>query len=319
MNLVEAAEREGQELRNRVAALGPYWSALDETDPDEVVADLQRPVDVAPTCFGSWNRASRDEGGGKGLARGWLTLAAATTGQGKSILALNLARTWIGAGEQVGYLSLEMSERQLRTRILAMLSGEPVASLEPGSRFDETAFRRALSAARDIHRHAGGRLYTSDEPLYDLTGILAAMEALHYGHGCRAFIVDYLQLAGNPNDPDSITTIAHQVRRKTRELDVATVGLSQFNRLTSANGGRPTVHGLMGGSALENDSDQILIIDHTSKHPSPAPHRGWDGIAVLSKNRHGPTGVEIPIRFDSRTLRMTEVQPDELPSRERDA
>ena len=313
-DLGEAVGRERAELQRRAENMGPVWTPLDEADPDAVIEDARKPVDAAPMPWASWNRASRDEGGGKGMARGWLALLAATTGTGKSVAGLNIAAEWIRAGELVGYLSLEMSERQLRTRLLAILAGVPVARIEPGDRFDPDTMRRALEAAREIHRTAGGRLFTSDAPLYDLSGALGAMRELRYGHKCDAFVFDYLQLCGNANDPESITAIAHAVRRETVKLGVRTVGLSQFNRATSTSGTRPTVHGLMGGSALENDADQVVIIDQTSIEPSPAPLRGWDGTAVLAKNRHGPSGVEIPIRFDSRTLRMTEILPDEQPA-----
>lgn len=315
-NLESATRGELAKLRDRAADVGPIWTPLDEADPDEVVAALRQPVDAVATMWPSWNRASRDLGGGSGLARGWFAIGAGTTGTGKTNLGLNFAAHAIGQGEQVGYLSLETEERQNRTRLLAMLAREPVAHLEPGNRFDENVMRRALKAAKAVHRRTGGRLWTSDEPLYDLPGVLEAMNELRHSHGCRTFIVDYVQLAGNPNDPESITAIAHAVRRETRRLGAVTLGLSQFNRQTSNSGTRPTVHGLMGGSALENDADQIIILDQTSIESPPAPRTGWDGVAVLAKNRHGPSGVEIPIRFDSQTLRMTERLPHELPSEE---
>lgn len=316
MTLQADAAREAEELARRADEIGPIWTALDEADPDAVVAEASAPVDAAPMPWPSWSRGCRDEGGGVGMARGWFNILAATTGTGKSIAGLNIARRWIAAGEQVGYLTLEMSERQLRTRMLAILAGVPVAKLEPGQMFKESVTREALKHARELYGRTGGRLYTPDTPLHSLAGVIEAMNELHHGLGCRAFVADYLQLAGNPNDPESVTAIAHAIRRETVKMGVVTVGLSQFNRQSSTSGQRPTIHGLTGGSALENDSDQIVIIDQHSVESPPAPLRGWDGTAVLAKNRHGPSGVEIPIRFDSRTLRMTEITPDELPSRE---
>ena len=99
-----------------------------------------------------------------------------------------------------------------------------------------------------------------------------------------------------------------------RDLNVITICLSQFNRETHRRRGRPTIHDLMGGSAIENDSDQVLLLDHTSIQRTPAPLDGWDADLLLAKNRHGPS-VSVPIRFDTRTLRFRELMPDELPAR----
>src|SRR5690606_23322524 len=78
---------------------------------------------------------------------------------------------------------------------------------------------------------------------------------------------------------------------------------SQYNRSTSAQKeDRPSPQSLMGGSALENDSVQVLLLDHTqyTKDGEFA-----DTVLLLAKNRHGPT-LDIPIRWDYSTLTMME-------------
>ena len=89
---------------------------------------------------------------------------------------------------------------------------------------------------------------------------------------------------------------------------VITIGLSQFNRTTSANyAERPTIQGMMGASSVENDSDCVLLLDHTRYKRTDSEARTW---ALLGKNRHGSTG-EIPILWDYRTLRVREALPHE--------
>jgi len=303
------------ETERRLAALDREvgWEPLDELDPDAAVAAKTAPVDAVPTPFPSWTRVCRDEGGGRGLARGWHVTIGAKSGTGKSVLAANIARAAIRAGEHVGFISLEMSQDQLDTRQLAIVSGEAVQSLEPGPRFDEAAYRRALAEVSRVQREADGRIYRSPALMRDMSDIEAAVDFMVHGPPrCRVFIVDYLQLAGNPNDPDSITMVSHRTRQMAREYGVTTIGLSQFNRATFARGGPPTMHDLTGGSAIENDSDQVLVVDHTELQHSDD---GWTGVLRVDKNRHGPT-TDISIRFDRRTLRMTEQLPDEQPSRE---
>jgi replicative DNA helicase len=89
------------------------------------------------------------------------------------------------------------------------------------------------------------------------------------------------------------------------------VGLSQFNRSTSASKDRPSKEGLLGGSSLENDADQVILLDHSRVEPASVPQEGWTSYALVEKNRHGAL-VEVPIAFDKRTLRIRERYLDEL-------
>ena len=282
------------------------WLALDQESADELVAEKLQPPDAVGTRFPSWARACRDEGAGIGLARGWHVTAAAATGAGKSILGANIARAAIENGEHVGMLSLEMSMSQLDTRQLAIISGEAVRDLERGKGFKESSLRRALGRVQEIDRTVGGRIYRSPELLRGIEDVEATITFLCDGPaGCRFFVLDYLQLVANPNDPEAITDASHRVRQLARDLNVITICLSQFNRETHRRGGRPTIHDLMGGSAIENDSDQVLLLDHTSIQRTPAPLDGWDADLLLAKNRHGPS-VSVPIRFDTRTLKLSQ-------------
>lgn len=282
---------------------------------DELLRTKQLPIDSVPTPLPSWSRVCGDAGGRTGLARGWHVLAAAKTGLGKTIIALNAAWVAAEAGERVGYISLEMDADQLATRYMAIVSGEPVWRLEEGSSFDILTYKRAQRRINELHERTGGVLYVNRQPIFTLEDVSASIRFNHEVHGCRFFVVDYIQLAGNANDPESITAVSHEVRRLTKELRVVTLALSQFNRQTSVSHDRPTSQGLMGGSALENDSDMVVLIDHSRMERAPAPVDGWTGYALVDKNRHG-SQAEIPILFDRSTLRLRERMDDEMPSQE---
>lgn len=273
------------------------------------------PIDAVPTPFPTWNNLCRDEGGGVGLAKGWAVLAAARTGTGKSILSLNVAARAMKAGERVCFISLEMSQRQVEVRLMAIVGEVAVRNIEKGRWFDRDTFRGASRAFGRIQRETGGVFITNRSPIYRIDQVVSSIRAMHEIHGAEFFIVDYLQLAGNPNDPESITQVSHRVREQARDLRVVTFGLSQFNRSTSASNETPTVHGLMGTSELENAADQVVLLDHTKVTGVQLPATGasgWATEALLGKQRHGPTG-SWPILFRSDTLAMREMMPDEVP------
>jgi KaiC/GvpD/RAD55 family RecA-like ATPase len=288
---------------------------LDELHANELLQRKLAPIDAVCTPFVSWSSVCRDEGGGEGWARGWHLTAAARTGVGKSVFALNAAWAAMRQGHRVLFVSLEMSQPQLETRMLAIASGLDVRSLEQGPHLDPQAHQKAAEALTTAYDQAGGQFISNRRQLHSLKHVERTIRRAAEYDGARLVIVDYLQLAAaDPNDPREVTIASHAVRRLAQDLNITTLALSQFNRETSKDTGRPTVHGLMGGSAIENDSDQVLLLDHSRMTRVPAPGEGWQAYALLAKNRHGPT-VEIPIEFSSRTLRMRERQPDEMPAR----
>lgn len=288
------------------------FDPLLSTRLNALLARKLEPVDAVPTPWPTWSALCGGDGGKIGLARGWHVIAAAKTGTGKSILALNVAAWAVRNGERVCFVSLEMEQGELETRMLAILSGEPVWRMEKGRQFDTETFKRAGRKVLELHELNGGTFLSNREPIHDLESVIDSIRYNHEVHGCRFFIVDYLQLAGNAMDPESVARVSHAVRRTAKDMRVVTLGLSQFNRSTSASPDRPTKEGLMGGSPLENDADQVLLIDHSRMDKDV---EGWRSYALLEKNRHGPV-AEIPIAFDTETLRMRERMPDELPASE---
>lgn len=271
----------------------------------EVMA--QSPVDAVPTPFPSWNGACRDEGGGEGLAMGWHVVVAGATGAGKSLLALNLAAEAVRNGRAVCYLSLEMSQTQLVTRLVAIMTGYAVRSLERGRTYDPAVAKTANSDFVTMIGHSGGSIRVNRHPLQKFTDIDLVFGYYTERDPCEVFVVDYLQLAWTGAAKgmlESITEISHGIRARAQERRVVSIGLSQFNRQTSANKqDRPRVEGLMGGSPLENDADQVLLLDHTSYDRQGGS--GAQAKLLLAKNRHGPQ-VEIPVEWDYRTLQIHE-------------
>jgi KaiC/GvpD/RAD55 family RecA-like ATPase len=273
--------------------------------------DAKSPVQAVPTPLRSWNSVCRDEGGGKGLAPGWHVIIAGSTGHGKSLLALNLADAAIRHGERVAYVSLEMSQRQLLTRFLALHSGIPIRRLEPGEDLSEADLHSAQLRLTETCERTGGRLFVNRTPIHKLQDIEAAIRRQHEDQGCRVIIVDYLQLAwlGSAKSLfENIQEVSHRVRQLAAGLGVVSVGLSQLNRETSKQPERPKPHGLMGGSPLENDADQVVLLDHSNYERSL--NEATTQI-LIAKNRHGPL-TEIPVRWDYRALQIRETNESDV-------
>lgn len=280
----------------------------------DFLADLRErqaaPPEVVETPWPMWNRACRDEGGGRGPAMGWYIVLAGPTGHGKTLLGLNLTASALRQGVSVAFFTLEMSEDQLQTRLRSIVSGEDITRLEWGPRFDADA---AAEADR-MFMEMPGSLYRNDEPIWRLEDIRQEMARLKREGGVGLAIVDYAQLVEPAGDTKHLfakmSEISAQLRYSAKHLGMVTVALSQLNReATRDRGMRATVDGLFGSSRFGHDADQVAILDHTRRATDDVERvtRTW---VNLAKNRHGPN-TEIPVALEKDTLRFREAKDDE--------
>jgi KaiC/GvpD/RAD55 family RecA-like ATPase len=266
-----------------------------------------KPVDAMPTMWSAWNRACRMYGGGQGLARGWHVVAAGGAGAGKSLIALNMTAEALRNGHSVGWVSLEMSREQLLLRLLGIATGRKLRDLEPGASFDPGAFTAASYGFMDKLEVSGAHLWMAERPTRDLPSVNQLMQRA-VDAGCRLVIVDYAQLvsvAGAKLD-DAMRQVSAAVQSVAYQRDVNTLLLSQLNRSTTSDkGAPPTIFGLAGSSAIENDADQVLLIDQSAKTEDLY---GKNFTVLLEKNRHGPS-ASIPVRMDTLNLQLLEQTP----------
>ena len=268
----------------------------------------EAPISAVPTHLPTWNSMCRDEGGAIGLAHGWHVIVAGKTGSGKSLFGLNMAVRAMRKKHKVGFVSLEMSHRQLITRALSIYTKTPVGDLEPGHYYDSNQFERASQQWVDEAEHL---LYVNRAPINSLAEISDAITKAYETEGVRFFITDYLQLAWVSNAESihtQITEVSHTIRGLAQKLGIVSVGLSQYNRETSKSHDRPEVTGLMGGSSLENDADQVILLDHTTYKTQSSLEATQE--VLLAKNRHGSAG-RIAVQWDYKTLTVSELTTNE--------
>lgn len=278
---------------------GDYW--------DEFERRQLEPVDAVPTHLPMLNRMCHDDGGGKGIARGWFVTVGANPGFGKSGFALNLMAWAAKNREMVAYCSLEMTDKQLAARFYAIHTGVPIANLEKGT-FSQPAFAEAKELMAEMPP-----ILLPDSILTSWEDIVSfCQEAADAG--ARYFVIDYLQLIQVGDEEQinrAITQVVTDIRAWAADKSYVVIALSQFNRQTSSEyRSRPRSQGLWGGMILEASSDMVLLLDH-SRYVRDQHARVARTYLIVDKNRHGPV-AEIPILWDYKTLRMREGMPNEV-------
>jgi len=282
-----------------------------------------------------------------GLQASDLIILAARPAMGKTSLATNIAyhvaknykadhqpdgSVRILDGGIVGFFSLEMSQEQLATRIIAEQSGISSERIRRG-KITEEEFHRIVEVSRELQAL----------PLYiDATGgltiaqVAARARRLKRQRGLGLLIVDYLQLLAGSQKRASegrvqeVTEITVGLKALAKELKVPIIALSQLSRqVENRDDKRPQLADLRESGSIEQDADVVLFIyreeyylQRTQPRPNTPEHLEWQekndrvtGIAevIIGKQRHGPTGT-VELQFDAQLTKFQDlVKSDHLP------
>ena len=227
-----------------------------------------------------------------GLKKGELILIAARPGQGKTSMALNLAR-YVGehSGKTVAVFSLEMSREELVQRLLssaAMVDGKKLST----GHLSQAEWDRVVAAA--------GQLSATDIRVDDNSTLTVAdMNAQ-----CRRIpdlglvVIDYLQLMqssgsghswSNESRTQAVSDMSRMLKIMAKELNVPVICLSQLNR---ANEGRtnkrPMLSDLRESGSIEQDADIVIGLYRDGYYNKEAENPNL-AEAIILKNRHGDT------------------------------
>lgn len=282
-----------------------------------------------------------------GLQASDLIILAARPAMGKTSLATNIAyhvaknykadhqpdgSVRVLDGGVVGFFSLEMSQEQLATRIIAEQSGISSERIRRG-KITEEEFHRIVDVSRELQAL----------PLYiDATGgltiaqVAARARRLKRQRGLGLLIVDYLQLLAGSQKRASegrvqeVTEITVGLKALAKELKVPIIALSQLSRqVENRDDKRPQLADLRESGSIEQDADVVLFIyreeyylARTQPRPNTPEHLEWmekndrvTGIAevIIGKQRHGPTGT-VELQFDAQLTKFQDlVKSDHLP------
>jgi replicative DNA helicase len=274
------------------------------------------PTRAIPTPFPTLNSSCRGFAAGQGLSLGWYVVMGGDTGQGKSLLALQMGVEGLKAGYRPAFISLEMSVHELRNRFYSQMIGIPARDLEPGPMFKPSARKQVMDWADSWNSEKGfAPFFVSDQAGPSLASVVQQMDFWREEHGASMYIVDYLQLMEEPTAVGSaqeVMKISQAMREYAHRHEVVVIGLSQYNNEGGNDRTRPPhVGSLYGGRRISQDSDLTILLDHSRYERDPMDRHIARTYLMVPKNRHGPSGHEIPIQWDYRYLTAREAMPDE--------
>jgi replicative DNA helicase len=224
-----------------------------------------------------------------GLQKGELLIIAARPGEGKTALAIGIARHTAQEGTPVFFYSAEMPSETLMIRMFSGATGIDSHQLRRGSLFGSSwgSLARAAESIGSIP------LFIDDGSDLTPTELRATVRRLKREHGIGLLIVDYMQLMKANGRYETrereVAEISRTLKGIARELNIPVIGLSQLNRnIENRPDKRPLLSDLRESGAIEQDADVIAFIYRNKT----------DGTAEINiaKHRNGPTG-QIRVRF----------------------
>lgn len=256
-----------------------------------------------------------------GLQNSDLIIVAGRPAMGKTALATGIAVTvarHVRARREegqdlgpVGFFSLEMSRKQLKTRVVCDMANVSARKLLRGDG-DNAEMTAYAHAERDL---ANLPLVIDETGALSIASLKLRARALKKRRGLSLLVVDYLQLltgsdkkSRDHNRTQEVTEITTGLKALAKELEIPIIALSQLSRkVEERDDKRPMLSDLRESGSIEQDADRVIFVYREEYYVQNAKPREegealsrwyarmakWEGVAeaIVAKNRHGTVGT----------------------------
>jgi replicative DNA helicase len=198
-----------------------------------------------------------------GFEKGTLNIVAARQGCGKTALTTWILQKNAQAGKKVGFISMEMTRKQLNRRELSMLTGIYYGKMKEANRLTEAEYRRIAMAGFEWEKSHFIREYCG---VVDIDRLRLIINKMVYQDGCEYIVIDYLQRmqirAGHgQNTAFAIAQICAEIKAMATQHDVGIVLLSQLNRSNEKEAVRiPKITDLRDSGGIEEVADTVTLL-----------------------------------------------------------
>lgn len=225
---------------------------------------------------------------------GHLLIIAAETGKGKTATALNIAvNTAVMQRIPTLYLNTEMAAEELALRLYAILANVSATALRTG--LSDSADLACVDEVYELYKPTNA-LYISDALTWlTVDEIVAITRRYAASEDIKVLIVDYIQRLESNGKEERWQFLIEATKRlkslaqETGTLVILLAQLTEEQRLAGSRG-------------MKNDSDAFLILQESQEGPETHVLR-------VEKSRHTPSGTEIKIALDKRSLRIFDLMP----------
>ena len=276
-----------------------------------------------------------------GLNKSDLIVLAGRPAMGKTALATNIgfnaARSNnTSQNDSILIFSLEMSAEQLAQRILAEQTTIDSHKLRNGD-INEKEFAKLVATQNDIYNLP---FFIDDTPAISVGQIASRARRLKRTSGLGLIIIDYIQLIQGSKASEAqgrvqeVSNITRGLKSVAKELNVPILALSQLSRaVEQREDKRPILADLRESGSIEQDADVVMFVYREEYYldksePSQRENENQENFnerftkwqdrrnsaegkaeIIISKQRHGPTGI-IQVQFEAKFTRFMDLAQD---------
>lgn len=250
---------------------------------------------IKPGIFTSINALNRQT---NGWQNGDLIILAGRPGMGKTSAAIDFVLNPALNGTATAFFSLEMSEEQLASRVLSVISSINVQNIvnKNLSKDELDHIMRQTGVLHDIP------LFIDDTPALTLFELRNKAKKLKKDKNIELIVIDYLQLMRGINQKDNreqeISTISRGLKALAKELKIPIIALSQLSRECEKRPDKkPMLSDLRDSGAIEQDADMVIFLLRPEYYGLQSYFYGTQEISsyqlflfIIAKFRNGQTG-----------------------------
>lgn len=224
----------------------------------------------------------------------YITLAA-RPGQGKSLLALQIALNMASRHMPVAYVTLEMSTEEQVNRCLSNRTGIATGIIKRAKDLSAQQMHDLQKVAYEFNNIP---LYFNDDPVIDVAKLDGYIRELKKKN-IKGIFVDMIQLLQPmPGDKskqktEQITNISKALKSIAKRHDIWIVNIAAMNRDVEKSNRRPKISDIRESGQIESDSDLVLMIyrpNYDADKP-PVENASEEIELIIGKNRDGGTGT----------------------------
>ena len=255
-----------------------------------------------------------------GLQNGMLAILGARPKVGKTALGLSIATNVARKTGPVLIVSLEMTRKEIMTRIMAAETGTDMQKYVT-RKMDQSDYEAIAEVIPDVVS-LPIRIINKQTPM-QVRRFAANMQR---NEGLSLIMVDYIQLMKSDDSKKSryeeVSSISRELKLLAMDLNVPVLALTQFNR-DSEQGGqkrKPSMSEARDSGSIEQDAN-IFMIQYAPNEPKMDSdmYEFWEAcqydksefqILEVAANRQGPTG-NVLLKFDKSHMRFTTLRREE--------
>lgn len=244
-----------------------------------------------------------------GLVGGDMIVIAGRSSMGKTSLAVSIAGNIAERKVGVLFYSLEMTEAQLKTRMLIAETKNTQITLT-GARKGYLTHQDHIEVAEAGVRISNWTMHIDPTPGLTLAALEARTHRHLIDHETGVIFIDYLQLMRFTAKKryEGITDLSHGIKNLARKTNLPIVLISQLNRMPDKRDDKkPRLSDLRDSGAIEEAADIVILLYRGDYYT-----KGNTGQAevIIAKQRNGDTGI-VPLTFVKQWAAFVSPAPEE--------